>query len=168
MKRALSLWQFAAYVAAVLFGTILHFLYDWTGGSAWVALFSAINESTWEHMKLLFVPWFGFALFQRRFFRDVPSFWCIKLFGTLIGILLIPALFYTYNGMFGPSSAFVNIAIFFVAAAIAVIWETYAFRCNARFCPYPAAALAVLCLIGLLFVVFTVYPPRLPLFQSPV
>lgn len=168
MKRDLALWQFAAYVFAVLFGTILHFIYDWTGQCAVVAPFAAINESTWEHMKLLFMPMFAFALIQRRFFADVPSFWCIKLGGTLIGILMIPVLFYTYNGVFGTSSAFVNIAIFFIAAAIAVAWETHAFRRAVLPCPFPAAALAILCLIGALFVAFTFYPPQIPLFKSPV
>ena len=50
----MKLWQWAGFGAATLLWTILYFLYDWTGGSIWVAPFSGVNESVWEHMKLLF------------------------------------------------------------------------------------------------------------------
>ena len=47
-------------VAGILFtialGTLLHFTYDISGNSDFVAIFSAVNESTWEHLKLLFFP----------------------------------------------------------------------------------------------------------------
>lgn len=48
-------------------------------GSIWVAPFSGVNESTWEHMKLLFWPLFLFALVQRLFFRKQENYWCVKL-----------------------------------------------------------------------------------------
>ena len=54
MKQRSILWQAAGFAVATFGGTILHFLYDWTGGSILVSPFSGINESTWEHMKLLF------------------------------------------------------------------------------------------------------------------
>mgnify|MGYP000963707917 CR=1 FL=1 len=43
--------------AALLLGNTLHFVYDWTGQARWAAYLAATNESTWEHMKLLAVPW---------------------------------------------------------------------------------------------------------------
>ena len=61
MKRNFSLWQFAGFALSSLAGTLLHFLYDWTGNLVAVAPFSGVNESTWEHMKLLFWPLFIFA-----------------------------------------------------------------------------------------------------------
>ena len=75
MKRASSLWQWVGFGAATLLGTILHFLYDWTGGSLFIAPFSGVNESTWEHMKLLFWPLFLFAVVQRQVFRKQENFW---------------------------------------------------------------------------------------------
>ena len=78
MKPNISLWQFAGFSLSSLFGTILHFLYDWTDKSLLIAPFSGVNESTWEHMKLLFFPLFIFALIQSRFFKDYKNFWCIK------------------------------------------------------------------------------------------
>ena len=69
MKRSIGLRQFWGFAVTALGGTLLHFLYDWTH-SAWVAPFSGVNESTWEHMKLLFWPMFLYAIVQYFFFRD--------------------------------------------------------------------------------------------------
>ena len=101
MKRSIWIWQLWGFAVASLGGTILHFLYEWLGEAAWIAPFSGVNESTWEHMKLLFWPTFIFAVFQSFFFRDREDFWCIKLRGILLGLALIPILFYTYNGDIG-------------------------------------------------------------------
>ena len=73
----MKLWQAGGFAFATLGGTILHFLYEWTGDSVFVAPFSGVNESTWEHMKLLYFPLLLFALVQSRFFRDRKYFWCV-------------------------------------------------------------------------------------------
>ena len=86
MKKDLSLWRFAGFALVSLGGTLLHFLYDWVGGALLAAPFSSVNESTWEHMKLLFWPTFIFAIVQSFFFKDRVDFWYIKLRGILLGI----------------------------------------------------------------------------------
>lgn len=168
MKRDVSLWQFAGFSLSSLLGTLLHFLYDWANEALLTAPFSGVNESTWEHMKLLFVPLFIFALVQRRFFKGYENFWCIKLVGIAAGLITIPVLFYTYNGVFGKSPDWVNITIFFVAAAIAFWLEARLLRSNPLRCRCSRLCFLVLCLIGILFVVFTFVTPKIPLFQDPL
>lgn len=168
MKQISSLWQAAGFALTTLGGTLLHFLYDWTGGSILTAPFSGVNESTWEHMKLLFWPLFLFALVQRLFFRDQKNYWCVKLVQILLGLILIPVLFYTYNGALGKSPDWINIAIFYICAAVIFLFEWWAFRQDRLPCSRPLLALAAICLIGVLFVVFTFKAPRLPLFQDPL
>ena len=167
MKQQSILWQAAGFAAATFGGTILHFLYDWTGGSILVSPFSGVNESTWEHMKLLFWPLFLIALIQRRFFRDQENYWCVKLAQILLGLTLIPVLFYTYNGVFGQSPDWINIAIFYLTAALVFLLERWAFKRD-RHCKSPQLALAAICFIGVLFVLFTFKPPQIPLFRDPV
>jgi len=121
MKRQIGLWQFIGFGVTSFGGTLLHFLYEWLGEAKWIAPFSGVNESTWEHMKLLFWPTFIFAVVQSFFFRDRKDFWCVKLRGILLGIVLIPIIFYTYNGAVGKSPDWLNIAIFFLSAAITYI-----------------------------------------------
>lgn len=168
MKRDLTLWQFGGFALTTLAGTLLHFLYDWTNESVWVAPFSGVNESTWEHMKLLFFPLFLFALIQSGFFKDNRAFWCVKLVGILTGLVLIPVLFYSYNGAFGKSPDWVNIAMFFVSAGMAFLLETRLFKNNTLPCKHPWIAFGILCLIAVLFVIFTFETPRIPLFQDPL
>ena len=160
----MKLWQWIGFGVVTLGGTILHFLYNWTGGSIWVAPFSGINESVWEHMKLLFWPLFLFALVQRRFFREQENFWRVKLYSILLGLLLIPVLFYTCNGAFGKSPDWLNIAIFYISAGAVFLFEHWAFQNIRR---SSRLAFAVLCLVGILFIIFTFAPPQLPLFQAP-
>ena len=60
-----------------------------------------------------------YAAAQSLFVKDIKSFWCIKLRGILLGLALIPLVFYLYNGIIGKSPDLINISIFFIAAAIA-------------------------------------------------
>ena len=160
----MKLWNWIGFGVVTLAGTILHFLYGWTGGSVWAAPFSGVNESVWEHMKLLFWPLLFFALVQRLCFRGQENFWRVKLRGTLLGLLLIPVLFYTCNGAFGKSPDWLNIAIFYISAGAVFLFEHWAFQNLRR----PSRlAFAVLCLVGVLFIIFTFAPPRFPLFQDP-
>lgn len=88
MKRNLSLWQLAGFAFTSIGGTLLHFLYDLTGQSVVAAPFSAVNESTWEHMKLLFFPMFVFALVQSRFFGERPDVRCGRSAGSAMDFVL--------------------------------------------------------------------------------
>ena len=166
MKQRSILWQAAGFAAVTFAGTILHFLYDWTGGSIMVAPFSGVNESTWEHMKLLFWPLFLFALVQRLFFKDQKNYWCVKLAEIILGLVLIPVLFYTYNGVFGKSPDWINIAIFYITALLVFLFEWWVFKNNRLQYKYSRLAFAAICLIGMLFVVFTFAPPQIPLFED--
>ena len=168
MKRSISLSQLIGFALTSVLGTVLHFLYDWLDESSWVAPFSSINESTWEHMKLLFWPMFIYTIVQSFFFRDRKDFWCIKLRGILLGIILIPTLFYIYNGAIGKSPDWLNISIFFISAAIAYIYETRLFNSDKFICKSQKWAIATLCVIGVLFVVFTFITPEINIFKDPL
>ena len=111
MKKSVFIWQILGFIFTGVAGVVLHFLFDWTNQSIIVALFSAVNESIWEHMKLLFFPMFVFAIIESRYIgNDYKSFWCVKLIGIVLGVALIPILYYTINGIFGSTPDFVNIA----------------------------------------------------------
>ena len=168
MKRSIGLWQIMGFATTALGGTLLHFLYDWLGEAVWVAPFSGVNESTWEHMKLLFWPMFIFAVIESFFFRDIENFWCVKLKGTLLGLSLIPIMFYTYNGAIGRSPDWLNISIFFISAAIAYIYEARQFKSGSEICKNPKRALVSLIGIALLFVIFTFKAPELGIFKDPL
>ena len=168
MKRSIGLWQLWGFAVSALFGTLLHFLYDWLGKAVWIAPFSGVNESTWEHMKLLFWPMLVFAVVQSFFFRERSDFACVKLCGMLIGLVLIPVLFYTYNGVIGKSPDLVNISIFFISAAAAYLCEFRLFKSEKLACRSPWVAIAIIAALAVCFVVFTFLTPKLGIFKDPI
>lgn len=168
MENPINIWQTAGFIFTSVAGVLLHFLYEWSGRNKFVATFSATNESTWEHMKLLFFPLFIFAVVQSIFLEKYyDNFWCIKSIGILTGLILIPILFYTYQGITGVNADWFNIAIFFISAITVFLIEVCLFSKNNLNCT-SVFPLILLCSTALLFVIFTFRPPALPLFESPV
>lgn len=168
MKKTLIRWQIFGFIFTGFFGTLLHFLYEWTKQSIITASFSAVNESAWEHMKLLFFPMFMFSLIEYKFIgRDYTSFWWVKLLGEITGLLTIPMLYYTYTGASGVNADWFNIAIFFIAAAEAYYIETLLLKRKSSPCKAQIMALIIICLIGLSFIYLTYDPPEIPLFRDP-
>ena len=168
MEKSISSLQYTGFIFTSIAGTLLHFAYDWSNQSIFLAPFSAINESIWEHMKLLFFPMFAFALIEYfSIGNEYENFWCVKLIGIALGLILIPTLYYTYTGAFGVMIDFINIAIFFLAAAVAYSVETRLFEQGYSCRMAPRVAFFRLCLILLAFVVFTFLPPEIPLFAEP-
>ena len=168
MKRSVGIWQFFGFAVTALVGTLLHFLYDWLGEAMWIAPFSGVNESTWEHMKLLFWPMFIYAVVQSFFFKEREDFLCVKLKGISLGLSLIPTLFYLYNGIIGKSPDWINITIFFISAAVAFIYETRLLNKQALPCKNSRLALGALIALALCFILFTFKTPQIALFKDPL
>lgn len=167
MKKSLKLWQIGGFVFTCTAGVLLHFLYDWTNHSIVVAPFSAVNESIWEHMKLLFFPMLIFAMTEYKFIgKNYENFWCAKSAGSITGLLLIPIIYYTYTGVLGVNADWFNIIIFFIAAGTAYYLENILLKNKMNFCKSPLIAFVILCLIAVLFVVMTFVQPKIPLFQD--
>ena len=169
MKRSVPHFQLGGFLFTSVFGTLLHFSFDLTGGNVVAALFSAVNESIWEHIKLIYYPMLVFSLIEYRVWgKEVDNFWCVKLRGMLLALVLIPSLYYTYTGSLGVSADWFNVTIFFITAATVFYVETKQLQ-NGRSCRLPAwAALAGLVCLGGLFIYFTFAPPCIPLFQDPI
>lgn len=169
MKKSMFYWQVAGILFTIALGVLLHFLFDMTNQNVIVALFAAVNESIWEHLKLVFYPMFLFAIIQNRFFeQEYEKFWCVKLKGILLGLLLIPVFYYTYTGALGVSADWVNIANYVVSVGIVFLVEIRMFRKGRPCILSSEVAVVVLCIIAIVFSVFTFATPKLPIFKDPI
>ena len=170
MRRKLFFWELGGFLFTGVLGTLLHFVYEWSGGSALAAWFSAVNESTWEHMKLLFVPLFLFSLVQVCLLgRNYPNLPAVRALSALAGIVLIPVLFYTYTGVLGFHVVWADIAVFFLADLGAFPLDFCLLRrgkLSSRW--MQLLGLAVLWGLAFCFVWCTFRPPRLALWRDPV
>lgn len=168
--RKWKAWAAAGLLVTLALGNLLHFVYGWSGGSPLAAPISAVNESTWEHMKLLAVPWVLFALIERAVRgRGAASVPMARTLGLLAGLAAIPALYYTYRGIVGFDVMVVDILIFQAAVLLGflVSWRV---QRGGRWTSPAAQAAGVLVLLTVLalFVVWTYHPPHLPLFCDPL
>ena len=169
MNQTTSYWQVAGFLFTAIFGTLLHFLFDLSGQSIITALFSAVNESIWEHMKLIYYPMLLFAFTESHFAgKEYKQFWCVKLMGIVLGLFLIPVIYYTYTGILGTSADWFNICIFFIAVGAAFGAETLLFQKEHACRLSPRIAFFIICLISVFFTVFTFLTPHIPFFQDPI
>lgn len=170
MKPSLKKIEWISFLAASLLGTLFHFVYGWSGENPVAGLFFPVNESTWEHLKLIFFPILLLSIWEFLIFRKTyAGFVCVKFVSALIGMVLTVILFYTYTGVYGKNSEVMNILIYFISMFLAYTASYVMLRRNAlagvsccRFCYFGFLV------VTLLFAVFTVFPPPIGLFAPPV
>jgi len=153
-------------IFGVVFGTLLHFSYAWIG-QPWAGVFSAVNESPWEHLKLFVIP-IVFYLFCVEVFtvKDRSRLYYAKLIQLLLGMLFIIAFYYTYTGAFGTGNLLLDISSFFfaVAASYYVSFRIITSQRTAKL--QKLVSLVAVLTILLVVILTTYYPPHLPLFQD--
>ena len=55
-KSSILKFEIISAIFMLVVGTLLHFTFGWSNNNPLIGTFSAVNESTWEHLKLLFFP----------------------------------------------------------------------------------------------------------------
>ena len=150
-----------------LIGTLFHFVYGWSGNNVIIGLFTPVNESIWEHTKLIFFPMMIYSLFfSKKTIKQFPCITSAMIIGSIIGISLIISLFYTYSGIIGFNIALVDILIFYISVVIAFLFVyKKAISCKTDKCKTLLIILQIIMIC--LYVIFTFSPLNIPLFISP-
>lgn len=153
----------------VLFtGTLAHFIYHWSGDNNIVGLFTPVNESIWEHMKLLFFPMLIYSVVMIAKFREKYS--CITsslCFGIAAGTMLIPIFFYVYTSIIGRDAFILDIGIF-IASIVIAFWLSYRLTLSCKLEAYTLLLCGLVCILLICFMCFTYYPPEDILFENPI
>ncbi len=158
----------AAFI--ILFGSLLHFTFEWFHRFWLVSIFSAVNESTWEHLKLAVIPAALWFLIEDKILKyEIPNFVFAKVKGIFLMPVLIVVLFYSFKAILGTHFLWLDIAIFVVSVLLGQLlsyWLMFHWPPVKKF----YAIIGLVLLIGLLicFAVFTFYPPKIFLFEDPV
>lgn len=170
MNEQLKYFSMIGTVLIIILGTLLHFTYEWSGNNTLVGIFAPINESVWEHLKLLFWPSFLFSILEyfvigKNFENYIPA----KVISFYIGIFLIIILFYTYTGITGKDNLITDIAIFIISVIISQYIAYKLINSSVNF-GVNGDRIAIIALVFLIFtfITFTFNPPKAPLFQDPV
>ena len=148
-------------------GSLFHFLYSLTGECFIVGLFVPINESIFEHTKMvvltIFIWWSIFYLFRKKDLF-VNAWFTSALIAMISAIIAIPMLFYFYSQAFGIESLVIDILILLISLAIGQILGLHYYR-HGKGIEYHFAIVLMIVII-ILFAFFTINPPAFPIFNS--
>lgn len=162
-------YELAGIVFTVILGSILHFTFELSGHQPVVGVFSAVNESVWEHLKLGFWPALTYAIVEFKYLKKSTNNF---VFAKTVGIYLIPiiitVLFYSYTAILGESVLVIDILTFVIAVIVGQLASYKLLTCRKLHGKLNTISMVALVLLGLAFVLFTFYPPHLPIFRDPV
>ena len=159
------LYSVLKIIVISIIGCLNHFMYEWTGNNFLIGLFTPVNESIWEHLKLLFFPVLFFMAAEYIIYgHRNDNFLFSGTSALLTGLVFIPAAYYTYTAVTGRGFFIADLIIYFLTV---IISARKGKSSGGSLTKELSAALILLCL-AVLFAGFTVYPPDSPLFISPV
>ena len=158
-KHKISKRMLVAFVLTTLAGVCLHFLYDLIPCTV-TALFSPVQESIWEHLKVIYWPYLA-AMFivTGKAGRGKRGNWLFSLLVISVAMLIIG---YVYHISLGGSSTVFDIGLYVVLMAVGFflpgrLGETAGHSA-------PVFFLSVL--LGVAIVLFTFLPPDHILFSD--
>ncbi len=149
-----------------------HFLYQWTS-SNFVALFAPVNESVWEHTKLIFYPTIVFWFCQYLAFRKTTDFglsnWILgAALSSVVGIYLVLSNYYLFfKGFSVPESLPVHLVIELIAIIAGQsfgYWALLKMRENKKI---GILSLFIILTLTAIFCVFSFLPPSAEMFIPP-
>ncbi len=101
-----------------LIGTSLHFTYELFCHNKIVALFSAVNESTWEHIKIALSASFVCTFVDGFLYGSLDNYFWAKFISLFLIILIIPILFYSYTHFTKKAILPIDIISFYIAIIV--------------------------------------------------
>ena len=121
-SKKVLIYEIIGTAFIIFLGSALHFTYEFSGRFAFVGVFSAVNESVWELLKLAFWPSLIWLLIEYLPIKKLTNnFLESKTIGTCTMIALIPIVFYSYTSITGESIFAIDIATFIVAVVVGQI-----------------------------------------------
>lgn len=150
-------------------GVLFHFVYEWTNNNTFAGYFFPVNESIWEHLKLIFYPALIYftaegIILKEKNDNNIASI-AISIFK---GMFTTVMLYYLYSGILGYNVDFINILIFFISVFVllkkrnSVLNSKKSSDSNTN-----TILIMALILTGLLFAVWSYNPPLLGIFIPP-
>lgn len=160
--------EWIGVAVGLVLGTMLHFTYAWFGRLSVVGIFSAVNESVWEHTKLIVTPVLLYAFVEWRVLGHGRRVLVAKALEVLFGVLFIISFFYTYTSALGIEEILlVDILSFYVAVLVGKFLSYRVLRQPQSVSDTRVVAAAVVVLLAIVMqITFTFAAPSIPLFVS--
>jgi hypothetical protein len=170
LAKRVRLYMIISAVLTAILGTLMHFFYEWSGQNQIVGLFTPVNESVWEHLKLLFFPVILFSVVENIIYgKNFGIFLFSRVLGIASGLGLIVSMHYTYSGIIGKSNTVVDMCLYFLGVAAAYLVSFFVLfgherKARDRYLEF-FALFCILFLSGAFFR-FSVFAPGLAIFSA--
>ncbi len=161
---------FFSFIGIIILGTLFHFAFEFLGCNTLIGAFTPVNESIWEHLKLILIPSLLMGLLEYfAFGKHYVNYFYAKSLGTVLGMLTVLIGYYTYSGIIGNDYLIVDIILFIIGAAVAVLSEYRLLFSKSKITDDTRSIIGMMLitLVILIFMYFTFNPPMLELFRDP-
>jgi hypothetical protein len=169
MNKSIRKWELIGIAVISIVGSFLHFLFELAGKWAPVGAIAAVNESVWEHFKIGFWAAVFYMIFEYFYFRkSYRNFFFAKAIGIYSIPIVIAVVFYSYTSIIGHEILPVDILTFIIAIAVSQLISYNISKIQRLPRWLNGLGLFLIVILAAAFVVFTYYPPHLPVFHDSV
>ncbi|HOO68037.1 MAG TPA: DUF6512 family protein [Bacilli bacterium] len=166
--KNLKKWVIFNILFIIIVGSLSHFIYGGSDSNKIIGIFVAVNESTWEHMKLLMFPMLILMVVEYPFLKSNKNIFVGYFLSLLISVVLIPLLFYGYTFILGDNFLILDISIFIISVIIGqlVFYKIMKMKKISKLCSKMSIVGIILILLS--YFIFTYYPLEIFLFKDPI
>lgn len=159
---------YVGIIVIIIIGTLLHFLYEISNHNKFVAIFAAVNESTWEHIKICITPTIIWSLYDGYIYGLNANYLIAKSMSVLVIILLIPILFYSYTTFTKKAILSIDIICFYITVIVSQL--VFYYLINMPSLPFLYSYLSAIVLVLELgaYMFLTFQPLKNFIFEDPI
>ncbi|MBQ6282864.1 MAG: hypothetical protein IJK66_04980 [Bacilli bacterium] len=151
-----------------IIGTLSHFLYDITSHNKIIGLFTAVNESTWEHIKIALTPTLLWSLVDGYIYGMNSNYFLAKFVSLIIIILLMPIIYYGYQFILKKEIVIFNIMSFYIVIICSQLAFNYLIRINSIEFIYNYLSCIGIFLVFGGYMIHTLLPAKNFIFKDPI
>jgi len=169
-RKLIKIWHIVGAFAIFGIGAGWHFIFDLIGWAPIGWLFP-VNESVWEHLKLMFWPAILYYIVEGVFlWKKSNNFMLAKLIAVYFTPIANIVIFYTYSGVTGYESFVIDIIVVFITICVQQ-YISYKLLITDEIGKHKRIWVNILSAIGIVFlavilILFTYFPPHIPLFED--
>ncbi|MDD2180951.1 MAG: DUF6512 family protein [Bacilli bacterium] len=161
---------FISTIIIFLIGTLFHFVYGFLGNNFLVGLIAPINESVWEHLKLATTPillWWliCYLIKNKKYGLDKGKWFLGCLVSIIVSNFIILGVYYFVRYGLDIESTIINIILLYIAILLGQFTGHHIYKFS-KVNNFYFPVIAIYAII-ILFMILTIVPPKLPLFEDP-
>lgn len=166
VNKKIKVITIIGFFIIAIFGTLLHFTYNLSNKNIVVGVFSAINESVFEHIKIIIVPIYIYGIIEYFLLKKNKLNFSLAVLIKIIFIsFFVPTIYYTYSYFTKKSILLIDILTFYFSILISQIISYY-ILIKTKYSKLNSISLLVLIILLIAIVIFTFNPPKLEIFKD--